>query len=121
MFYQEVWGQCTALSNIIVFPEATKPMAPSLCDVLGKPIRFTEQIFVPLAFIPKSDTVLLEADTHTADSEISVFSFCFKFVPFFRLFAVTVHILGKGFVIKGLAGPSCQLSTCGFNYRIDGR
>lgn len=64
MFYQEVWGESTALSNIIVFPEATKPKPPSLCDVLGKPIRFIEQIFVPLAFIAKSDTVLIEAVTH---------------------------------------------------------
>lgn len=60
MFYQEVWGECTALSN----PEATKPKPPSLCDVLGKPIRSIEQIFVPLAFIAKSDTVVIEAVTY---------------------------------------------------------
>lgn len=51
MFYQEVWEECTSLINIIVFPEASKPKPPYLCDVLGKPIRFIERIFVRLVRI----------------------------------------------------------------------
>lgn len=33
---------------------------------------------------------------------------------------VLLHFFGKGFVIKEFVGPSCQLSTFGFNYKTDG-
>lgn len=116
MFYQEVWRECTALSNIIVFPEA-KPKPPSLCDVLGKPIRFIQKIFVCFYSQVRH---CVDWSSHISLTQRSLFlAFASNLFPFSHF--VLLHILGKGFLIEGLAGPSCQLSTCGFNYRIGGR
>lgn len=49
MFYQAVLEECTALLNIIVSPERAKATSPSLCNVLGKPIRFIAQNIFPFA------------------------------------------------------------------------
>lgn len=49
MFYQAVLEECTALLNIIVSPERAKATSPSLCNVLGKPLRFIAQNIFPFA------------------------------------------------------------------------
>lgn len=44
---------------------------------------------------------------------------CFYLLLYSHMVFMLLHILRKGFIIKQLTGPCCQLSTCGFNYRTD--
>lgn len=104
MFYQAVLEECTALLNILVAPESTNPKSP-LYDFLGKPIR------------RRTPAVLIWAATSHWVRDLCFYA-CALNLFIHGLCAVTY--LGKGFVIKEFAGPSCQLSTLGFNYRTDG-
>lgn len=100
MFYQAVLEECTALLNIIVSPERAKATSPSLCNVLGKPIRFIAQNIFPFV-LQRSQTPAVSL------SQRSLFlSLCFECVHTWLLCS---YISWKRVCNQGVCGAKLSI------------